>query len=182
MYNNTTGYDCISKYDENGVLIPSDCSNFCFYVDDTVPDLECIQWNNMGESKGYGFVFRNVDLSNLFPSGREFGTNWSNATEIIAEIQNTADEVFIKDEHLVLSVTLNSDAIKKIREYNRYRNTNAGGYLDNSLIKCDLETSLDGVNNRFANCRSTFIDEIQSGSGVLGIQANKIVRSGSVIK
>lgn len=182
VYNNTTGYDCISKYDENGVLIPSDCSNFCFYVDDTVPDLECIQWNNMGESKGYGFVFRNVDLSNLFPSGREFGTNWSNATEIIAEIQNTADEVFIKDEHLVLSVTLNSDAIKKIREYNRYRNTNAGGYLDNSLIKCDLETSLDGVNNRFANCRSTFIDEIQSGSGVLGIQANKIVRSGSVIK
>ena len=46
--------------------------------------------------------------------------------------------------------------------------------LDNSLINCKLETSLDGVNQRFSNCESTFIDEIQSGSGALGIIENKI--------
>ena len=81
-----------------------------------------------------------------------------------------------------MSVTLTPDAIKKIREYNRYKNTNAGGYLDNSIGDCDTELSLDGKNYRFANCRSTFIDEIQSGSGVLGIKSNKIVRSGSDVK
>ena len=59
------------------------------------------------------------------------------------------------------------------------KNVNSGGYQDNSLIQCTLELSLDGNNNRFSNCRSTFIDEIQSGSGAMGVITNKIVRRGS---
>ncbi len=178
VYNNTTGYDCVPTYDSKGNPIPSDCSNFCFYVEDSVPNLECIYWNGTGGTKSYGFIYRNVDLSDLFPNSRQYGTNWNSSNEqinqIIKDIQNSANSLYTSSDYLDLSVTLNPDTIKKIREYNRYKSTNSGGYLDNSLINCKLETSLDGVNQRFSNCESTFIDEIQSGSGALGIIENKI--------
>ncbi len=182
IYNNTTGYNCTVQYDSNGNPIPSACSNFCFYVEDTVPNLECIEWLNTDASKGYGFVFRNVELSNLFPSERSYGNNWTQAQEIIDEIQNAGDDVYLNSDHLELSVTLTTDSIKKIREYNRYKNTNSGGYLDNSLINCTLDTSIDGVNNRFSNCRSTFINELVSGSGTLGVGINSVTRRGSEAK
>lgn len=182
IYNNTTGYNCTVQYDSNGNPIPSACSNFCFYVEDTVPNLECIEWLNTDAPKGYGFVFRNVELSNLFPSERSYGNNWTQAQEIIDEIQNAGDDVYLNSDHLELSVTLTTDSIKKIREYNRYKNTNSGGYLDNSLINCTLDTSIDGVNNRFSNCRSTFINELVSGSGTLGVGINSVTRRGSEAK
>ena len=82
----------------------------------------------------------------------------------------------------MLSVTLSTDAIKKIREYNESRETNAGGYADDSLISCELANAIDGDGKVFKNCRSAFIDEISTGSGVLGIKSNgNITRGGKEI-
>jgi len=157
VYNETNRYDCEPNKD-------NDCLEDSWYPT---------------ESKDYGFVFRNVDLYDLFP-GEEAeyrASNWSVATSIIEDIQNKGNDIYTNEKDLVLSVTLTTDSIKKIRQYNKMKVTNSGGYLDNSLWYCDKVKTSDGK-YRFGNCRSSFIDEIAQESGVLGVKFNSINRGG----
>lgn len=175
VYNNSTGYDCDPGED------PNKCYDDKPSVNDTVPDLGELNWTD-SERTSYGFVFRNVDLSNIIPNDRgdKITTNWDTTNKeinkIINDIQSKGNDIFTNDDNLVMRVTLTPDSIKKIREYNRMKTKNSGGYLDNSLISCDKILSVDGKNERFANCRSTFIDEIETGSGVLGIEIDKVLK------
>ncbi len=177
-YNNTNKYDC----DGNGC---AGKDNTCVRVVETAPNLATTKWDKLTDKKSYGFMFKNTELSDIFKNeNRKIGNNWNNEKAQIAkqEIEESATDIYTNSERLMLSVTLSTDAIKKIREYNESRETNAGGYTDDSLISCELANAIDGDGKVFKNCRSAFIDEISTGSGVLGIKSNsEIIRGGKEI-
>ena len=184
-YNTTTKYDC----EGDNCFEPEDPSEkTCVYISNTSADLSTTHtWTldnitTKGErnKKTYGFMFKNVDLTDIFPNDNRMGNNWKTAQDTIQEIQEYAKNnvIYTDSDKLDLSVTLSTDSIKKIREYNRSREANAGGYQDDSLNNCELINTIDGSGKRFANCRSMFIDEIETGSGVLGIKVNSIKRGG----
>lgn len=177
-YNNSNKYDCDG----------SSCNgndNTCVRVVETAPNLSTTKWDKLTDKKSYGFMFKNTELSDIFKNeNRKIGNNWNNEKAQIAkqEIEESASDIYTNSERLMLSVTLSTDAIKKIREYNESRETNAGGYTDDSLISCELANAIDGDGKVFKNCRSAFIDEISTGSGVLGIKSNsEIIRGGKEI-
>lgn len=177
-YNNSNKYDCDG----------SSCNgndNTCVRVTETAPNLSTTKWDKLTDKKSYGFMFKNTELSDIFKNeNRKIGNNWNNEKAQIAkqEIEESASDIYTNSERLMLSVTLSTDAIKKIREYNESRETNAGGYTDDSLISCELANAIDGDGKVFKNCRSAFIDEISTGSGVLGIKSNsEIIRGGKEI-
>lgn len=177
-YNNSNKYDCDG----------SSCNgndNTCVRVVETAPNLSTTKWDKLTDKKSYGFMFKNTELSDIFKNeNRKIGNNWNNEKAQIAkqEIEESATDIYTNSERLMLSVTLSTDAIKKIREYNESRETNAGGYTDDSLISCELANAIDGDGKVFKNCRSAFIDEISTGSGVLGIKSNsEIIRGGKEI-
>lgn len=181
-YNTTTQYDC----EGNDCFASLDSSEkTCVYIDNTSADLSTthtwtldnITTNGEKNKKTYGFMFKNINLSDPFPNDR-MGNNWKTSMDTIEEIKSSSEDIYTNKDRLELSVTLTTDAIKKIREYNSSREINAGGYQDDSLRDCEIIDSVDGKTKRFANCRSAFIDEIETGSGVLGIKANEIKRGG----
>ena len=167
VYNITNLYDCdISDSLEK-------CKNECYEIRNGVPiiredDGRCATWNDRKEdSKGYGFIYRNVDLAKLFPSPRPIGTNWLAHDDVKEAVEATATDMYTDaDKYLEYSYVLNSDAIKKIRTYNKDRN-GAGGYIDNTLRSCD--TSSAG----FYNCTSTFLDLFRDDSNSFGIKVIK---------
>ena len=114
-----------------------------------------------------GVVFRNVDLNNLFPTEREYKTNWTNKEEVIREIQDSASTIFSdEDKHLEYRYTLTPDAIEQIKEYNTNHNI-AGGYL-NETLSCNEGTDV------FVDCKSSFLSDISRGSGNLNkVKVNK---------
>jgi len=121
-------------------------------------------------------LFRNVDISNLFPTvqsdgTRRLGANWENSTAYIDEIEsyvnsNGAPKYY--ETHLEYSYTLTQDAIKRIRDYNR---TTGGGktYTDNTIIK----GSCVGDDTLKLNCKSSFISDINNNTNALGITNNR---------
>ena len=170
VYNITNLYDCDISTDL------TNCKNQCYEIRDGVPIIReaggnpdrCATWTNRKEdSKGYGFIYRNVDLNKLFPSPRPIGTNWLSHDDVTEAIQATADDMYGDNEkYLEYSYILTSDAIKKIRTYNKDRN-GAGGYIDNTLIGCNI------TNDGFYNCRSSFLDLFRDNSNSFGIKVNK---------
>ncbi len=121
-------------------------------------------------------VFRNVDISNMFPTVRSDGTrrlgaNWENSTAYIEEIEsyvNTNGAAKYYETHLEYSYTLTQDAIKRIKEYNK---TEAGAktYADNTIEK----GSCEGNDQYKLNCKSRFISEINNNTNYLGITNNR---------
>ncbi len=159
VYNKTVSYDCDPEDKE--------CKG-SYTVTDNVPKINYTDWDKVTDTKGYGFVYRNVDLANLFPNGnRAINTNWSNMSALIEEIKDSANTIYTDSKYLEYSYTLTPDAIKKIREYNKGKNSGAGGYLDNSLIDCEG----DSVNG-FSNCKSTFLNEFKDSNNSFGIIVN----------
>lgn len=168
VYNTTTLYDC-PYLDEDGNIDWEKCNNPCYVDDgDPVPEI-CMDKFKPTDSKGYGFIYRNVDLSNLFPTERVIGNNWANSAEIINNIQANAERIWT-DEYLEYSFTLTPQAINNIRNYNNTKN-GIGGYLDNSLYSCDKDS-----NNSFKNCKSSFLDLYTLDDG-LGVKINKYTRA-----
>lgn len=168
VYNTTTLYDC-PYLDEDGNIDWEKCNNPCYVDDgDPVPEI-CMDKFKPTDSKGYGFIYRNVDLSNLFPTERVIGNNWANSAEIINNIQANAERIWT-DEYLEYSFTLTPQAINNIRNYNNTKN-GIGGYLDNSLYSCDKDS-----NNAFKNCKSSFLDLYTLDDG-LGVKINKYTRA-----
>ncbi|UKI56969.1 MAG: hypothetical protein L6V81_06060 [Clostridium sp.] len=163
VYNITNLYDCDISTDL------TNCKNQCYEIRDGVPIIRegggnpdrCAAWKGRDpskDSKGYGFIYRNVNLGNLFPTNRDIGTNWLSHDDAKNAIEATASDMYGDNEkYLEYSYILTSDAIKKIRTYNKDRN-GAGGYIDNTLIGCNI------TNDGFYNCRSSFLDLFRDNS------------------
>lgn len=168
VYNITNLYDCKVGTDANKNADLETCNNKCYEIKDGVPIIrDCARWNNRtNDSKGYGFVYRNVELSKLFPAPRKVGNNWYTHDSERKAIESTSSDMYTDSEkYLEYSFILNSDSIKKLRKYNKDRN-GAGGYIDNTLRGC---TITDG----FYNCSSSFLDLIRDDSNSFGIKVNK---------
>lgn len=168
VYNITNLYDCNVGTDANNNADLETCNNKCYEVKDGAPIIrDCSSWNNRtNDSKGYGFIYRNVELGKLFPAPRKVGNNWLTHESEQKAIQATASDMYTDSEkYLEYSFILNSDSIKKLRKYNKDRN-GAGGYIDNTLRGC---TITDG----FYNCSSSFLDLIRDDSNSFGIKVNK---------
>ena len=170
VYNITNLYDCELSNETNGNVDLSSCNNKCYEIRDGVPIIledsdRCSNWSKITPGKKYGFIYRNVNLGKLFPANRKIGTNWSN-NPVIEEIESTNTDMYSNgNRYLEYSYILTSDAIKKIKTYNKNRN-GAGGYIDNSLRGCTIS---DG----FYNCSSTFLDLFRDDSNSFGIKVNK---------
>lgn len=173
VLNTTKLYDCEIKIDDTGNLDLSDCQNSCYEVKNGVPIIadECNSWDNH-DSKGYGFIYRNVDVGNLFPNGlRGIGTNWDQASSVISQIESTADAIYVNTDYLEYRYVLSPTAINRIREYNQTEDSN-GGYLNTTLSNCDmidLNTGLKG----FYNCKSSFLNDIALPNNQYGVDPKK---------
>lgn len=178
VYNITNLYDCELEVDEAGNIDLSDsCNNLCYEIENGVPIIReegaCAHWSdNNSNSKGYGFIYRNVELGNLFPAERPIGNNWLENSDIKTAIEATADDMYSNgDKYLQYSFILNSDAIKKIKEYNKNKNVR-GGYIDNSYDQCYAEP-ISGSTGGFYECTTSFMNEIRTNSNNFGIQVIK---------
>ena len=75
------------------------------------------------------------------------------------------------NKYLQYSFILNSDAIKKIKEYNKNKNVR-GGYIDNSYDQC-YAAPISGSTGGFYECTTSFMNEIRTNSNNFGIQVIK---------
>ena len=164
VYNTTKYYDC--ETNENGVTDLTKCKNPCYELKDGVPVItdSCDIWTPKdNNSKSYGFIYRNVDVGNLFPGKdiRDSGINWSSKTDVIDAIENTADKIYTTDDYLEYRYVLTPSNIRQIREYNSSQNSN-GGYLNETLENCTMVDD-DGGLKSFTECKSSFLNEIKAG-------------------
>ena len=131
--------------------------------------------------EGNQFIYRSVDLSNLFPNGienRPKNNNWSNKQKEIEAIQRTSNDIFTNKDYLEYRYVLTPQTIKDIKKYNKNQRVN-GGYLNNTLVDCEY---VDSNGNKcdsnkdlceFRNCKSTFLTkDIKEYSGI-EISGNK---------
>ncbi len=179
-YNTTVLYDCNYK-NEDGSIDLTKCKNSCFEMKDGIPVIKdnCTNWDKT-DSKNYGFIFRNVELNDLFPdaeiseqngiSTRDPGTNWVGYGEerqqhinIINDIKASADIIFTNDKYLDYRYVLTPEAIKMIKEYNEQERNN-GGYLNATLIKCELTINKDSGLYQFSDCKSSFLNELKNSA------------------
>ena len=171
VYNTTVLYDC--DYDSSsGTIDLTNCKNSCFEMNDGIPVLKesCSAWKT-STSKSYGFVFRNVELDNLFPdsdvthndiSTRDSGTNWVGRKSVIDSIESSAKDIFTNDKYLDYRYVLTPSAIKLIKEYNDKEASN-GGYLNQTLEKCEIIKNEETGLFEFRNCKSVFLSELKRG-------------------
>lgn len=164
VYNTTKYYDC--ETNENGVTDLTKCKNPCYELKDGVPVItdSCDIWTPKdNNSKSYGFIYRNVDVGNLFPGKdiRDSGINWSSKTDVIEAIENTADKIYTTDDYLEYRYVLTPSNIRQIREYNNSQNSN-GGYLNETLENCTMVDD-DGGLKSFTECKSSFLNEVKAG-------------------
>lgn len=164
VYNTTKYYDC--ETNENGVTDLTKCKNPCYELKDGVPVItdSCDIWTPKdNNSKSYGFIYRNVDVGNLFPGEdiRDSGINWSSKTDVIDAIEKTADKIYTTDDYLEYRYVLTPSNIRQIREYNNSQNSN-GGYLNETLENCTMVDD-DGGLKSFTECKSSFLNEVKAG-------------------
>lgn len=170
VYNKSTDYSCDPEANYNKCYEISSDGVVTFHEsfkdengNEVACSKECVQ------SGGYGFVFRNVQLDNMFPSEnvRETGNNWTTdkAKEAIEEIEASADKMYTTDEYLEYSYTITPEAIKSIKDYNKQEES-SGGYQNSTLYGC--ESSKTNV-SAFENCKSKFLEEISKDETVLGM-------------
>ncbi len=172
VYNRTTAYDC-KITDSKGNVDLSKCEDTSYKVVNGIAEIDENQINwVLADKKQYGYVFRNIDLSNPFPNGLENRTsviNWTNAD--IEAIKATANNIFTYDEYLEYSYTLPPLTIKEIVGYND-RQLNSGGYLNNTLEDCTIIKDDTGL-SIFTECKSNFLHgELKNYPGIV-ISGNK---------
>ena len=173
VYNRTVLYDC-KITDENGNIDLSKCNDSCYEIRDGVAVVKdsCVSWQQ-GDIKQYGFIYRSVDLANLFPNGinsRTLPINWSDKIKEIKDIEATASEIFSNQKYLEYRFVLTPKTIKEIKKYNKEQKSN-GGYTNNTLVNCDMVKNGDVY--EFRNCESIFLtQEIKKYSGI-EISGNK---------
>lgn len=179
-YNTTVLYDCNYK-NADGSIDLTRCKNSCFEMKDGIPVIKenCSNWNTT-DSKNYGFIFRNVELDDLFPdaeiseqngiSTRDPSTNWVGYGDerrqhisIINDIKASADIIFTNDSYLEYRYVLTPSAIKMIKEYNEQEKNN-GGYLNPTLEKCELVLNPTSGLYQFNECKSSFLKELKNSA------------------
>ena len=125
-------------------------------------------------------VYRNVNLSNIFPSTTEnriVGENWR--TQIAQDYKDEV-ETYAKDNgdyqyyetHLEYSYTLSQSALEKVREYNN----RVKDYKNDDTIELDTVTGnkkCKKIDNKYFECKSSFITDIESASNTYGIVNNR---------
>lgn len=164
VYNTTKYYDC--ETNEDGVTDLTKCKNPCYELKDGVPVISdsCDVWTPKDtNSKTYGFIYRNVDVGNLFPGEniRDTGINWSSKTDVIDAIEKTADTIYTTDDYLEYRYVLTPSNIRQIRDYNSSQNSN-GGYLNETLSNCKMVNDAGGL-KAFTECKSSFLNEVKNG-------------------
>ena len=186
VYNTTNLYDCATKT-KNGKLDLSACKNSCYQLIAGVPVIksECSNFDlKDNDSKGYGFVYRNIDLNNVFPNEneRDIGVNWSSnlGKDTTTKIESKGTELFLNDENIKYSFILSPTAINRVREYNTQQDVMGVGYQDNSYISCELVT--DTLNQSglkgFYRCKSSFLEEISQPNNSFDIYTKKFSNPG----
>lgn len=114
-----------------------------------------------------GFIFRPIDMGDIFPNNRLKGRNWTNAQNIIEEIEERDEDFWIKTKP-IYTVTLLPENLKKIKRYNDSKNI-SGGYQDYS-IECET----DPLKPKYGHCESTFLKDILKND-----YADKFIRTPS---
>ena len=131
--------------------------SFGCYIDVKPPRVvECIGKCDGSSSLGYA-IYRNVDISNLFPSGREnVSSNWTTekGQKAIEEIQESSQYINNSDLYLEYSIELTPEQIKAYRA-----NVNSG-YQNNTI----LENTCKKEGNLYLNCQSSFMDDLRNNS------------------
>ena len=133
-----------------------DCS-----IDVNIPEVEI-------DNKSSKTIYRNVDLTNLFPNNVSNKTNWFTENGINAknDIEESAESISRSEkDYLEYSIELTPEVINNIKLYNASNtsNTNSMGYINNTLKDCTIENGI------FINCKSDFLQGIRNGSNNFGI-------------
>ena len=120
--------------------------NFGCYVKVDLPEV-------LGDSD-----YRQVDLSNLFPSGVSSVSAWNGEkfTPIIEQIEATADRLKQTDDLLEYRVTLTPTQINEIRKFNK----DNGAYVNEVVYNCTYDTE----NNIYRDCKSNFLEKLRQGN------------------
>ena len=105
------------------------------------------------EDHYHKYIYRNVELNDIFPSDRIIGKNWSTAeaNEYINATENYVNQQGILqyyNKHLEYSYTLDQDALKKIREDNSKNKK----YTNDNLYAGSVEE------NKYTELKSPFLD------------------------
>lgn len=187
FYRNTTNQDGFEKVlTQDGALARYTCGydvynntvkypTKCYYVSNGIPDIlkrtDCPDDTPNGIR--YGFVYRNIDLANVFPNARGYETNWSTeiGKETVKSVEKSASDLQTTTKYLQYSYTLDPEAIKSIR--NDYNSLHDGvGYINNTLKNCQIVDTPSGKAS-YRNCKSDFIEEIANPTNKYGIIVNK---------
>lgn len=176
VYNTTNLYDCAVRT-KDGQLDITACKNSCYKLVAGVPVIKesCSKFElKDSESKGYGFVYRNIDLNNLFPNERPIGINWSSdlGQNVTNEIEQKGTDLYIDENNIKYSFVLSPTAINRIREYNTQQEIMGVGYQDNSYLSCQLVNDASGLNG-FYKCKSAFLEEISQPNNSYDVETIK---------
>lgn len=204
VYNTTNLYDCNTTPENKGKLDLKNCKNRCYKLVAGVPVIteDCNNFDlKDSDSKGYGFVYRNVDLTNMFPNSglsdptedrnnRPIGTNWASdlGTTVRTEIEQKGNEIYsesgdsdgLSNANLKYSFILTPTAINRIREYNTIQELSNKGYQNSNFISCELvkdNKNSSGLNG-FYNCKSEFLDEISQPNNSYDVYTVKFCNPG----
>ena len=156
----------------NGTNVPKALDKF--YLAINAPDKTKFTCSFVGK---YSFdnipqaVYRNVELTDMFPSDRMIGKNWdTEAAEKYREnIKNYIESKSIVeyyDSHLEYSYTFTHDALMKIREDNAKTQT----YTNNNIYGNTLKTVKE---NAYIKLRSRFVDIIETDGNAYGAENNR---------
>ena len=149
VLNPTNQYDCDLSVSQGSVNLDY-CKNPGYIIEDGVPNIKNDRWQESTETK-YGFVFRNVELSDIFPAGektskdpykrvgRETGNNWTSSLSVyegmLDKMENAAEEIITNEAdtnpYLEYRYILTPESMNDIKEYNRRYKSE--GYLNNTL-------------------------------------------------
>lgn len=138
-------YMCDFTVDNEITIMPPRCPNgVCPPDPDPCP----------GCNGKYGYYFRQIDLTNMFPSGVKTGS-WSTvqAQALISEIESKGEDIYKGTPDYEFVITPKN--IRNIKEYNREIEAYGQGYNDFNL-DCDCQTGI-------CYCNSIFLASISDG-------------------
>lgn len=124
-----------------------------------LPDEGHYNWSRDGSKTGsFANLYRNVDPSNLFPSGLKESTNWSSAEGQVAkkQIESTADLIKQGDQLIDYRITLDPTQIKALKEYN----DKIGTYSQEKIYCTDSNVQEDGT---YRDCKSEYLNILRNG-------------------
>lgn len=138
-------YECDFEVDNEITIVPDPACPTCPVVEED----DC-----PGCSGKYGYYYRQIDLTNMFPSGVHTGT-WSTvqAQALISEIESKGETIYTTTPAYEFVITPKN--IRAIKEYNREMEAYGDGYNDFNL-SCDCVTGI-------CYCNSEFLSELADG-------------------